>query len=236
MLYFCDIAYWKKFPIFCISQLLSVYLQLKTLDIFYMASTLITLSEQDKVLQLEQFLTNFKEAGLDGNYDMEVLQKQILASPCAVNEDMGTAYKGALIVHINMAYALAKSIAQKISGTFSINSKSLLKVCYIMHLSKRYTYIENDNEWEVKNRGLVFKFNNNIDGTLKGGQKSALEALNNGVKLTPEEFESILILDSDDDSKNCIHRPIMATIVRQANELAYAIERERYRKIKASTK
>ena len=226
----------KKFLIFCIYQLLSVYLQLKTLDIFYMASTLITLSEQDKVLQLEQFLTNFKEAGLDGNYDMEVLQKQILASPCAVNEDMGTAYKGALIVHINMAYALAKSLAQKISGTFSINPKSLLKVCYIMHLSKRYTYVENDNEWEVKNRGLVFKFNNNIDGTLKGGQKSALEALNNGVKLTPEEFESILILDSDDDSKNCIHRPIMATIVRQANELAYAIERERYRKIKANTK
>lgn len=211
-------------------------MQLKTLDIFYMASTLITLSEQDKVLQLEQFLTNFKEAGLDGNYDMEVLQKQILASPCAVNEDMGTAYKGALIVHINMAYALAKSIAQKISGTFSINPKSLLKVCYIMHLSKRYTYVENDNEWEVKNRGLVFKFNNNIDGTLKGGQKSALEALNNGVKLTPEEFESILILDSDDDSKSCIHRPIMATIVRQANELAYAIERERYRKIKSNTK
>ena len=84
-----------------------------------------------------------------------------------------------------------------------------------------------------KDPHLIEAFNNNIDGTLKGGQKSALEALNNGVKLTPEEFESILILDSDDDTKSCIHRPIMATIVRQANELAYAIERERYRKIKA---
>ena len=200
-----------------------------------MATTLISLSEQEKVLQLEQFMTNFKEAGLDGNYDMAALQKEVLSSPCAVNEDMGTAYKGALIVHINMAYALAKSIAQKVSGTFQINPKSLLKVCYIMHLSKRYTYVENDNEWEIKNRGLIFKFNNNIEGTLKGGQKSALEALNNGVKLTPEEFESILVLDSDEDNKSPF-KPIMGMIVRQANELAYAIERERYRKIKANKK
>ena len=201
-----------------------------------MATTLINLSEQEKALQLDQFITNFKEAGLDGHYDMEALEKQILSSPCAVNEDMGTAYKGALIVHINMAYALAKSIAQKISGTFAINPVSLLKVCYIMHLSKRYTYVENDNEWEIKNRGLIFKFNNNIEGTLKGGQKSALEALNNGVNLTPEEFESILVLDTEDDGKNSPHKPIMATVVRQANELAYAIERERYSKIKNSKK
>lgn len=200
-----------------------------------MANSLISLSEQEKVVQLEQFVTNFKDAGLDGFYDMEALQKEILASPCAISEEMGTAYKGALVVHINMAYALVKSLAQKISGTFSINSASLLKVCYIMHLSKRFAYVENENEWEIKNRGLLFKFNNNIEGTLKGGQKSALEALNNGVKLNPDEFESIMILDNEDDNKSP-YRPIMATIVKMANELAYAIERERYKKIKAAKK
>ena len=39
-----------------------------------MANSLISLSEQEKVVQLEQFVTNFKDAGLDGFYDMEALQ------------------------------------------------------------------------------------------------------------------------------------------------------------------
>ena len=91
-------------------------------------------------------------------------------------------------------------------------------------------YVENENEWEIKNRGLLFKFAKDVEGLLKGGERSALEALNNGVKLTPTEFEAIKALDEDDNTKNPF-KSILTVLVKQANELAYAIERERYNKL-----
>ena len=161
---------------------------------------------------------------------MDVLKNELLSSPCAINEDAGTAYKGALIMHINMVCALAQRLSKMISGTFEIDEASLLKICCIMHLSKRYIYEVNDNEWEIKNRGLNFKFKKGLEGLLKGSERSALEALNNGVKLTSIEFEAIKSLD-DVESNNNMYKSIYTTIVRQANELAYAIEKERYNKI-----
>jgi hypothetical protein len=101
-----------------------------------------------------------------------------------------------------------------------------------MHLSKRLVYVENDNDWEIKNRGLMFKFAKGVEGCLKGGERSALEALNNGVKLTPIEFEAITCLDEDVEASKKPFLSIYTTVIRQANELAYAIEKERYNKIK----
>jgi hypothetical protein len=188
---------------------------------------MITLSQEQANLEWVKFYDVFTKLGLSSFYDEDKLKEELLNSPCAINEEMGTAYKGALLIHINMVMALAQRTAKNISGTFNIDNESLLKVCCIMHLSKRFMYIENDNEWEVKNRGLLFKFSKNNEGCLKGGERSALEALNNGVKLTPIEFEAIKSLDEEDNSKNPF-KSILTVIVKQANELAYAIEKERY--------
>ena len=70
---------------------------------------------------------------------------------------------------------------------------------------------------------------------MKFGERSALNALNAGVKLTPTEFEAICSLDKDgEDAKNRKYMvDILSMIVRQANELAYAIERERLNKLNA---
>jgi hypothetical protein len=173
----------------------------------------------------------FEKAGLVPYYDMDKLKDELSKAPCSINEDMGTAYKGALLIHINMVIALAQRIAKMISGTFQVDEISLLKVCAIMHLSKRFLYVENDNEWEVNNRGLNFKFNKELEGCLKSGERSVLEAQNNGVKLSELEYEAIKTLDAEDDTKNP-YKSILTIIVKQANELGYAIEKERYAKIK----
>ena len=191
----------------------------------------INLSEEQKVSVWTQFYSVFEKVGLSEYYDMEKLKEELLNSPCGISEEMGTGYKGALILHINMTMALAQRVAKMISGTFQVNEDSLLKCCLIMHLSKRHMYIENDNEWEVKNRGLNFKFNKNLEGCIKCGERSALEALNNGVKLTPIEFEAIKSFDTMEDTTSNAFKSIMTLIIKQANELAYAIEKEKYNKI-----
>jgi hypothetical protein len=191
---------------------------------------MMTLSQEQANTAWAQFYGIFERTGLSSYYDMDKLKNELLASPCALTEDMGTAYKGALLMHINMTCALAQRMIKMISGTFQIDEDSILKVCCLMHLSKRFMYVENDNEWEIKNRGLFFKFAKDMEGCLKGGERSALEALNNGVNITPTEFEAIKALDDDDVTKNPF-KSIQTIIVRQVNELAYAIEKERYKKI-----
>lgn len=188
------------------------------------------LSEEQTNIEWSKFCSLFQRLGLDKFYNMDELKEQLYNAPCAVSVDMGTAYKGALLVHINMVTAIAQRLSKMISGTFNIDEKSLLKVCLLMHLSKRYIYTENDNEWEIKNRGLAFKFVQNVEGLLNGGERSALEALNNGVKLTPTEFEAIKCLDNSNDNGRNSYCSILTTIVRQANELSYAIAKEKYRK------
>lgn len=191
-----------------------------------------TLTQEQAYTEWVKFYWVFEKLGLTKNYDMEKLKTELLSSPCAVSEEMGTAYKGALLIHINMVMALAQRVAKMISGTFEIDENTLLKSIAIMHLSKRLVYVENDNDWEIKNRGLMFKFAKGVEGCLKGGERSALEALNNGVKLTPIEFEAITCLDDDVEASKKPFLSIYTTVIRQANELAYAIEKERYNKIK----
>ena len=190
----------------------------------------VNLTEEQKNNSWVQFYTVFSSLGLHEHYDCDVLKEELFNSPCSINEEMGTGYKGALLMHINMTMALAQRLAKMISGTFQIDETSLLKVCALMHLSKRHMYVENDNEWEVKNRGLNFKFRKDIEGCLKGGERSALEALNNGVNLTPIEFEAIKALDMAETDSTAF-KSIMTIVIKQANELGYAIEKEKYNKI-----
>ena len=189
-----------------------------------------TLTQEQANTAWAQFASIFTNVGLNEYYNMDELREELLVSPCAINDEFGTAYKGALLMHINITTALAQRIAKMISGTFPIEDETIFKICSIMHLSKRHLYVENDNEWEIKNRGLNFKFKKGIEGCLKGGERSALEALNNGVKLTPTEYEAIKALDDDNTNANA-YKNILTTVIKQANELAFAIEKERYNKI-----
>ena len=163
---------------------------------------MVTLSDEQKNLAWSQFYEIFEIAGLTSYYDMDKLKDELLSSPCAVNDEARTAYKGALITHINMTCALAQRLAKMVSGTFQVEETSLLKICCIMHLSKRHIYEINDNEWEIKNRGLNFKFRKGLEGVLKGSERSIIEAMNNGIKLTETEFEAIKSFDEIDANNN----------------------------------
>ena len=135
--------------------------------------------------------------------------------------------------HINLFTAIAERLAKMVIGTFpEIRQDQLMKVCLIQHLSKIEMYEKNDNQWEIDKRGMLYKFAE-TEGCLKFGERSALNAMNLGVKLSPVEFEAICSLDKDgEEAKNRKYVVnILTTIVRQANELAYAIEREKFNKL-----
>jgi len=193
----------------------------------------ITLTEENFNKQWVAFWGNMQSVNLAEHWNEEELKEQLKVAPGALSVETGLAYPGALICHINLFTSIAERIAKMVCGTFpQITKEQLIKVCLIQHLSKIEMYEPNDNQWEIDKRGMVYKFAD-TEGCLKFGERSALNALNLGVKLSPVEFEAICSLDKDgEEAKNRKYVVnILTTIVRQANELAYAIERERFNKL-----
>ena len=198
----------------------------------------LALTEEEFNKQWVTFWGNMTLCGLSGHYDEDTLKEKLKNAPGALSTDTGLAYPGALLVHINLITGIAARLAKMVAGTFpNINDQNLTKICLIQHLSKFEMYEPNDNQWEIEKRGMAYKFAE-TEGCLKFGERSALNALNAGIKLTPTEFEAICALDKDgEEAKNRKYIvSITTTIIRQANELAYAIERERFNKMNAEEK
>lgn len=168
--------------------------------------------------------------GLDGGIDMKWLEERLRTAGGALNENTGIAYPGGLVSHIALSTLLAERLAKMVSGTFTVDLESLDRVCTLMHLSKIEMFIENPNSWEVQNRKLNYTFAD-TDGNLKFGIRSVVFCMNHNIKLTPIEVEAMTILDKSNDGNNyTAHENILSTIVRQANEMAYAIEAEKQNK------
>lgn len=195
----------------------------------------LTLTPENFSKEWATFWGNMVSVGLDKYYDEEKMQSLLRDASGALSVDTGLAYPGALLVHVNLFTSIAERLAKMVAGTFpDISKEQLVKVCLLQHLSKIEMYEKNDNQWEIEKRGMLYKFAE-TEGCLKFGERSALSALNLGVKLSPVEFEAICALDKEgEEAKNRKYViSILSTIVRQANELAYAIERERYNKLNA---
>ena len=88
-------------------------------------------------------------------------------------------------------------------------------------------YTKNTDSWSQKNRGINYVFNQQ-DVVLKGGELSALLAMNNGVKLSEDEYEAIRILDKikEDDSSSRWGSCTLAMLIRQANEIITNLNRK----------
>lgn len=188
------------------------------------------ISEQKFEAMFSSFQTNFAAAKLQMFYNMDNLREQLRGAAGALNEDSGVAYAGGLLSHINLTIAIAKEIVMSplFQKMFSVPIESVLKVICLQHLSKMDMIEPNDDEYSAKKRGYPFKFKE-TSVYLKAGERSILNAMNNGVKFTDEEYEAMKIMDRDNDDRKVV-ASTLSLIVRNANEIAFAFERERFKK------
>lgn len=154
-------------------------------------------------------------------------ENKLFNAPAGMSSDTGNAFPGGLVMHCNLVLGIAKMLAKNIRGTFSIDETSLTKVCLLHQIAKVDMFVENDDSWGLK-RGFKYKFAE-TEGVLKVGERSLCMCSNAGIKFTPIEYEAMRVLDKDGDElksqKHLIN--IMSLVVSHANELAYAIEKER---------
>ena len=169
---------------------------------------LITVDKSDKVIEL-----------LGG-------QEKVLNASFGMSTDSGSAYPGAFVYNSIMIAEYAKKLNEILPESMRVNNKSIYRVALLQHIGKVVMYVENNNEWEVKNRGFIYKF---IDQNtaLRCGERTLFILMQAGVVLSEDEFEAIRIIDKskEDDNYTKFYSNTLAFIIRQANEFVSAINK-----------
>jgi len=176
----------------------------------------------DKLSNYELYLKKLDNLGIDTTKLSEDYGEQLADATFGMNSENGLAYDGSLIY--TLLYKLTP-YAIKINELFpkeiQVDKLSLVKVCLLHQIAKAVRLTKNDNDWEIKNRGLVYKYTPN-QPSIRTGLHSLVIAQNCGIQFTPEEAEAMTVNDRDlSDDQARWHSSLMASIVRQANEMVY---------------
>lgn len=168
----------------------------------------------------------------DVPFESMVDAEEFKKCPCAPALDSGVAYDGSLMYHLTLILHFAKQLSSNgIFGTLNLVTEESLKKVIVLHqLGKVGMFIPNTDDWQVKKLGKVYNFaESNV--CLKTGERSRLLCSNAGIKFTPEEYEAMTIMDktAEEYENMSKHRTMLSTIIRMANEMAYTMERERFK-------
>lgn len=151
-----------------------------------------------------------------------------------VRDDSGGAYEGSLIEHVTRIAVIAFNLNNNLYEEVKAPVDSLIRVCYLHQISRAYTIIKNDVDWEIK-KGKLFKFANNTPA-LKCGEYSAFLCNKFGVELSEEEYEAMLSIDKVEDDQTKYFSSMVSQILRTAIELANTERRLRYKNYLKQTK
>lgn len=176
----------------------------------------------DKNRNFELYVKKLNQLGLETDSLVSTYGDLLVDATFGMNADNGLAFDGALINTI--LYKLTP-YAIKINELFPedlrVDKNSLIKVCLLHQIAKAVRIVGNDNDWEVKNRGILYKYAVN-QPSIRTGLHSLVMAQNCGILFTPEEAEAMTINDRDlTDDQARWHASIFASIIRQANEMVY---------------
>ena len=176
----------------------------------------------DKVKNYELFLKKLNQLGINVEKLSEEFGERIADATFSINSSSGLAYDGALVNTI--LYKLTP-YAIKINELFpqeiQVDKSSLIKVCLLHQIAKGVRLEKNDNDWEVEKRGLAYKYSSN-QPSIRTGLHSLIMATNCGINFTADEAEAMTVNDRDlSDDQARWHSSLMASIIRQANEMVY---------------
>lgn len=149
-------------------------------------------------------------------------ESAIIEASFGMTKDSGCAYSGAFLENVLRIADIAMNINDNIFPEEKrVDAKSIYRSVLLQHLAKVVMYEYNINQWEIDNKGILYKFKN-TNVVLKGGERVILLLLKSGIQdITEEEFEAIRIVDKmkEDDFAITKHVSTLACIIRQANEL-----------------
>ncbi len=180
------------------------------------------ITEENKIKNYSIFIKKLNEIGVNTELIESNLQEKLINASFTYSNEFGVAYDGSLLQNVLRVFTpYALKINENLPEQFRVDRNSLLKVCLLSHIAKAITFEKNPNQWEVNNRGLVYKFAT-LPGSLKLGMRSLILSQDLGIKFNEIEAEAMIVMDRDEnESQVKYYSSTLSTIIKQANELTF---------------
>ena len=180
------------------------------------------ISEEVKNKNFEIFLKKLSQVGVDATMLAGNLGEKIKNASFTNINDFGNAYQGSLVeIVLKVLTPYAVRINELLPEGQRVDKNTLVKICLLHHIAKAVRLVPNDNQWEVEKRLMVYKYDDS-QPSIRTGLHSLILAQSCGVTFTPDEAEAITVNDRDlTDDQARWHSSLMASIIRQANEMVY---------------
>ena len=180
------------------------------------------MTEELKQKNLDIFDKKLRQLGIDTNALFSKYTDRLLNATFTNSNEFGNAYDGSLVeIVLKVLTPYAVRLNELLPEEQRVDKSTLVKVCLLHQIAKAVRLVTNDNEWEIKNRGLLYKYAQG-QPSIRTGLHSLVIANNCGITFTPEEAEAMTVNDRDlTDDQARWHSSLLASIVRQASEMVY---------------
>ena len=181
---------------------------------------IITVEAKEK--NLKMYFKRLGQLGIDTSCFEDIYGGRLLNASFTNSNEYGNAYDGSFLeILLRVLTPYAVRLNELLPEAQRVDKDTLIKICLLHQISKCVKLIPNDNSWEVEKRGLVYKYDNTLP-SIRTGLHSLVMCQNCGIEFSAEEAEAMTICDRDaTDEQSRWFSSVMATIIRQANELTY---------------
>ena len=180
------------------------------------------LTEEIKEKNLNLFFKKLSQLGVETE-SLEKNYGEFIKNGSFTNtNEFGNAYSGSLLeIVLKTLTPYAIKINDILPEESKVEKSTLIKMCLLHQIAKSIRLIPNDNQWEIEKRKIVYKYNSELP-SIRTGLHSLIMCQNCGITFTDDEAEVMTVNDRDlTDDQARWHSSVMATILRQANELTY---------------
>ena len=180
------------------------------------------ITQETKEKNLKLFLGKLKKLGVETSFLEERYGENLLNGTFTNSNEFSNAYDGSLLeIVLKVLTPYAVRINELLPEDRRVDKDTLVKICLLHQIAKSIRLIPNDNAWEVEKRNLAFKYDENLP-SIRTGLHSVSMCFDCAIGLSAEEIEAMTVNDRDlTDDQARWHSSVMASIIRQANELTY---------------
>lgn len=156
---------------------------------------------------------------------LDYLGDDLFHSPASTSNDMYGCYPGGLMDHLIKSCTYASHTNDLLPENLRAKKESVVKCVFLSQIGKVFMFEFNDNDWQVKNRGIMYKFTEDRI-SMRVPDKSLYLLSKYGIKLDETEYQAISNLGKDDDDKmSKYHSETLFSVIKMGFELAILEEK-----------
>ena len=159
------------------------------------------ISEKQIDKNKEYFLKINKEYEIFTDELLEFLGEDFFIQTFSAFDDMCSCYPGGLLDFLMRSCKYSVNVSKVLPENIRPEMKSIVRTSFLSQIGKTFLFKMNEDKWSVEKRGKMYEYQDDNIVIMGVGERSAYYSLRYGVKLSSEEYQTILNLEKDSSEK-----------------------------------